>query len=162
RPASRAGADMRRVSISRRRCIGPAKVRHPNCQGEGADRVGRLEMKVDPMPAQIACAWPQSLGRDHIVRGSIARLGTKACARAARAAAAAVIFVLAAASGAVAQTAIDVPAQSFDQGQAKSFKPVIKWRPDDSSWERERNGGPSFRVNVPLGAGDWAPITVRF
>jgi hypothetical protein len=115
------------------------------------------------MPAQIACAWPQSLGRDHIVRGSIARLGTKTRACAVRAAAAAaVVFVLAAASGAVAQTAIDVPAQSFDQGQARSSKPVIKWRPDDSSWERERNDGPSFRVNVPLGAGAWAPVTVRF
>jgi hypothetical protein len=75
-------------------------------------------------------------------------------------AATAAAFVLAGASGAVAQAAIDVPPQSFDQVQARS-KPVVKWRPDASSSERERSDGPGFHVNVPLGAGAEAPVNVR-
>lgn len=77
------------------------------------------------------------------------------------AAAAVAAFVLAGASGAVAQAAIDVPPQSFDHAQARS-KPVIKWRPDTATWGHEQSDGPSFRVNVPLGAGARAPVTVRF
>jgi hypothetical protein len=75
--------------------------------------------------------------------------------------AAAAAFLLAGASGAVAaQTAIDVPPQSFDHAQAGS-KPIVKWRPDAASLDRERSDGPSFRVNVPLGAGAEAPMIVR-
>jgi hypothetical protein len=76
-------------------------------------------------------------------------------------AAAAAACVLAGASGAVARVAIDVPPQSFDQPQARP-KPVVKWRPDASRWDRERSDGPGFRVNVPLGGGAEAPVAVRF
>jgi hypothetical protein len=75
--------------------------------------------------------------------------------------AAAAALVLAGASGAVAQTAIDVPPQTFDPGQATP-KPVVKWRPDASNLDREPSGGPSFHVNVPLGGGARAPVAVRF
>ena len=73
---------------------------------------------------------------------------------------AAAACVLAAASGAVAQTAIDVPAQVFGSGQA-SVKPAVKWRPSDSSWVRAPSDGRSFGVNVPLGTGERLPLTVH-
>ena len=76
------------------------------------------------------------------------------------AAASASACVLAGASAAAAATAIDVPAQSFGHGQADS-KPVVKWRPDASSWNRERSDGRSFGVNVPLGGGERLPLTVH-
>jgi hypothetical protein len=76
------------------------------------------------------------------------------------AAAAVAVFVLAGASGAVAAAAIDVPAQSFGQGQA-SAKRVVQWRPNASSWVREPSDGKSFGVNVPVGAGGRLPLTVH-
>jgi hypothetical protein len=76
------------------------------------------------------------------------------------AAAAAAAFVVAGASGAVAKTAIDVPPQVFDQGQA-SAKPAVQWRPNAPSWAREPSeDGRSFGVNVPL-AGGRLPLTVH-
>jgi len=100
------------------------------------------------MSPQIASAPPtaRALGRTPIARAWAAR-------------AAVAVLCFAGASGAVAQTAIDVPAQSFDHGQAVS-KPVIKWRPDASDWDRA-SAGPSLRVNVPVGAGARAPVIVR-
>jgi hypothetical protein len=85
---------------------------------------------------------------------------------AAAVAAAATAFVLAGASGAAAQTdaqtGIDAPAQAqfFGLGQAPS-KPIVKLRPDASSWDQDRSAGPSFRVNVPLGGRARLPLTVR-
>ncbi len=71
-------------------------------------------------------------------------------------------FVLAGASAAAAGTAVDVPAQVFAQSQAGS-KPVAQWKlgADVSTQARDWAVGRSFRVNVPLGAGQKLPLRVH-
>jgi hypothetical protein len=74
---------------------------------------------------------------------------------------AAAVLLLAGASGAVAQTGIEVPAQVFDHGPTRA-KPVVKLQPDASGWARAQSDGRSFGANVPLGAGQRLPLTVHF
>jgi hypothetical protein len=81
---------------------------------------------------------------------------------AAKAWTAALAFALAGASATAAEAAIDVPAQVFSGGQTSS-KPVIKLDrgPEVSTQDRNWAVGRSFRVNLPLGAGERLPLRVH-
>jgi hypothetical protein len=78
------------------------------------------------------------------------------------AAAAAAVIALAGASAAAAGTAIDVPAQVFAQART-SAKPAAPWSggPVLAARGRDWAVGRSYRVNLPLGAGQRLPLRVH-
>ena len=104
--------------------------------------------------------WIHSLPTGEMAMTNIQTFLRTVQARAWGAGAAAAALILAGASGAVAQTGIDVPPQDFGHGRASS-KPVVKWRPNASHWDRARSDGRSFGANLPLGEGARLPLTVH-